>query len=108
MIDAPDLTAPAAPVVEKTTTQETVVSSGPNPPLPTHDEKTRRIIVWLLFAQFNFFVAVTMSAMLFKGWELSPASTNVIMIILTGEVGFIGTAVGFYLGATSAVKVAKP
>jgi len=72
-----------------------------------HDERTRRHLVWLVVIQWNLFVIGVAGAMILRGWELSPAATNVFFVILTAESTALGSVVGYYLGSSAGAQERK-
>lgn len=72
-------------------------------PLPDHtpEDNTRRLLVWLVFVQFNLFIFTALGLTLVMQHQFSPAGENLLMIIVTGEIGLMGTASGYFLGAGS-------
>jgi hypothetical protein len=72
---------------------------APQPSSP--EDRTRRLIVWLVFIQFNLFIFAALTLTMVMRHQFSPAGENLLMIIVTGEVGLMGTASGYFLGAGS-------
>ena len=72
-------------------------------PPPSHDEAIRRSIVRWVFFSFNAFSFAVLIAMVFRGWELSPATSSVIMLVLGTHVAAVSGTVGYYLGGVSAI-----
>ena len=86
-----------------------MADSTPPPVEVTEDrEKTRRIIVRLAFVQFNGFVFACLLAMVFKGWEVSPATSNFMTMVLQSEIALVSAVGGFYLAISSGQAKTTP
>jgi hypothetical protein len=80
--------SPDKPVIQKIAESKTTVTTTGTPPpdVASHNEVTRREIVYMIFAQWNVLILSVLGAMIFKGWEISPVTGNIIMIAITTEV----------------------
>lgn len=69
-------------------------------------DKTRALVVKLVFAQFILSVVGIGAAMVFKGWEISNTALTILTMVMQAEISAMATAVGFYLGSSqgSAMK----
>jgi hypothetical protein len=88
------------PVVQKTAESKTTITRTGTPPpdVASHNEVTRREIVYMIFIQWNVLILSVLGAMIFKGWEISPVTGNIIMIALTNETSLLVAVGAFYLG----------
>ena len=71
-------------------------------------EHTRRLIVKLAFGQFNMFVFAALGAMVFKGWEVSPATSNYMTMVLQAEIALLTSVGAFYLMMSTGQKKTGP
>src|SRR5215472_17562816 len=99
--------APTQPVVQ-------VVTASQTPPLdPTavmqalvDSDKTRKLLVKLLFAVFGLSITGIAASAVFKGWEVSGTGNAILIMILQAEIAAIATVVNYYFGSSqgSAMK----
>lgn len=94
-------------------TVQVVTASQTPPPDPTvimqaliDSDRTRRLVVWLVFSQFVVSVLGIAVAMIFKGWEVSAPAQAILVMILQAEIAAMTTAVQYYMGSSqgSAMK----
>lgn len=69
-------------------------------------DKTRALVVKLIFGQFILSILGIGTAMVFKGWDISNTALTILTMVIQAEISAMTTAVGYYLGSSqgSAMK----
>jgi hypothetical protein len=101
------------PVVEKTTqiagvtettkaTTETAAAAVISPPPAViADDWIRKVMAIGIILQFTLYIGLITLLLVYMGKELSQTANNIIMIILTAEIGYMGLAFNYYMGSSS-------
>jgi hypothetical protein len=71
------------------------------PPAPVADDKIRKAMALGIIVQFSGFILLITYLLIVKGHELTNTANNIVIIILTAEVGYMGQTFGYYMGSSS-------
>lgn len=96
------------PVIEQTSTTTTKASTEESaaavlapPTAPVPDDYIRKLLAVATVIQFTIYVLFATTLVVIYQKELSAVATNIILIILTAEVGYMGTTYSYYMGGSS-------
>jgi hypothetical protein len=73
------------------------------PPAPTQaaDDWIRKALAIGMIVQFTAYIVLVTHIVLFLGKDVSTTANNLIMIILTAEVGYMWQTFNYYYGSSS-------
>src|ERR1700676_3176594 len=97
-----------APIVEETTSTTTKATTEASAaavlaPVPAlvPDDYIRKALAIASIIQFIIYVSVATVLVVVYQKDLSATATNIIIIILTAEIGFLGQCYSYYMGGSS-------
>lgn len=98
--------ADETPVVETTVTQTSkatgeAATNPPPPPTTVADDWIRKALAVGTVVQFTLYIVVITYLIVYLGKELTNTANNIIMIILTAEIGYMGMCYNYYMGSSS-------
>ena len=94
---------PTAQTTTKTEKTEVLTGAPPPPPPPpiVADDWIRKALAVGTVLQFTIYIVVITYLIVYLGKELSNTANNIIMIILTAEIGYMGMCYNYYMGSSS-------
>ncbi len=73
----------------------------PPPPAAAADDGIRKAIAIAIIVQFTLYIVVVTYLLMTYGKDLSNTTNNIIVIILTAEIGYMGQTFAYYMGSSS-------
>ncbi len=89
MADSTPDPTPAPPVVQ------------PPPPAAAADDGIRKTMAVGIIVQFTLYIVFVTFLLMKYGTNLSNTTNNIIVIILTAEIGYMGQTFAYYMGSSS-------